>query len=309
MEELKRLWQQVAEQKIVQAKYHELQSQRGEVASRLKELEKTKAEEQADVDRLEKGGLAAFFYQMAGRMEEKLDKERQEAYAARVRYDAAARELSALDRELGRMEAQLKELSGCDRRYQEALVARMQEIKATNSPAAQELVESETRIMAMKLRQKEIREAVQAGHTALETARQMQESLDDAEGWSTIDLMGGSVLSDLAKYEHLDQAQELAERLQMELRRFKTELADVEINPEMQVTVDGFLRFADFFFDNFFTDWAVRDHIVQAQEQVQKTQNQIHRLLDKLDRMDSALKAQLEDECENQEQIARSAAL
>ena len=73
MEELKRLWQQVAEQKIVQAKYHELQSQRGEVASRLKELEKTKAEEQADVDRLEKGGLAAFFYQMAGRMEEKLD--------------------------------------------------------------------------------------------------------------------------------------------------------------------------------------------------------------------------------------------
>ena len=309
MEELKRLWQQVAQQKIVQAKYHELQSQRGEVASRLKELEKTKAEEQADVDRLEKGGLAAFFYQMAGRMEEKLDKERQEAYAARVRYDAAARELSALDRELGRMEAQLKELSGCDRRYQEALVARMQEIKATNSPAAQELVESETRVMAMKLRQKEIREAVQAGHTALETARQMQESLDDAEGWSTIDLMGGSVLSDLAKYEHLDQAQELAERLQMELRRFKTELADVEINPEMQVTVDGFLRFADFFFDNFFTDWAGWDHIVQAQKQVQKTQSQIRRLLDKLDRMDSALKAQLEDECEKQEQIARSAEL
>lgn len=309
MEELKRLWQQVAEQKIVQAKYHELQSQRGEVASRLKKLEKAKTEEEADVDRLEKGGLAAFFYQMAGRMEEKLDKERQEAYAARVRYDAAARELSALDRELGRMEAQLKELSGCDRRYQEALVARMQEIKATNSPAAQELVESETRVMAMKLRQKEIREAVQAGQAALETARQMQESLDDAEGWSTIDLMGGSILTDLAKYEHLDQAQELAEQLQMELRRFKTELADVEINPEMQVTVDGFLRFADFFFDNFFTDWAVRDHIVQAQEQVRKTQSQIHRLLDKLDRMDSDLKAQLEDECEKQEQIARSAEL
>lgn len=308
MEELKTLWQQVAEQKIVQAKYRELQSQREEVASRLKELEKAKTEEQADVDRLEKGGLAAFFYQMAGRMEEKLDKERQEAYAARIRCDAAARELSALDRELGRMKARLNELSGCDRRYQEALVARMQAIKATNSPAAQELVESETRVMAIKLRQKEIQEAIQAGKAALETARQMQESLDDAEGWSTIDLMGGGILSDLAKYEHLDQAQEMAEHLQMDLRRFKTELADVEINPEMQVTVDGFLRFADFFFDNFFTDWAVRDHIVQAQEQVQKTQSQIRRLLDKLDRMDADLKAQLEDECEKQEQIARSTA-
>lgn len=309
MEDLKELWQQVAEQKIVQAKYREVQSQRGEVASRLKELEKAKAEEQADVDRLEKGGLAAFFYQMMGRMEEKLDKERQEVCAARVRYDAAARELSALDRELGRLEARLKERSGCDRRYQEALVARVQEIKATNSPAAQELVESETRVIAIKLRQKEIQEAIQAGTSALKTTRQMLESLDDAEGWSTMDLMGGGILSDLAKYEHLDAAQEQAEHLQMELRRFKTELADVEINPEMQVTVEGFLRFADFFFDSFLTDWAVRDHIVQAQEQVRDTQNQIRRLLDKLERMSAALKAQMEDECEKQEQIARGAEL
>ena len=40
----------------------------------------------------------------------------------------------------------------------------------------------------------------------------------------------------------------------MERRRFKTELADVEITADLQITVDGFLKFADFFFDGLFTD-------------------------------------------------------
>ena len=43
-------------------------------------------------------------------MDEQLNKEREEAYAARVKYDAAARELTAVEDELARYEA---ELSGC----------------------------------------------------------------------------------------------------------------------------------------------------------------------------------------------------
>ena len=36
--------------------------------------------------------------------------------------------------------------------------------------------------------------------------------------------MGGGLMADLAKYEELDDAQEQIEQLQVELRRFKTEL-------------------------------------------------------------------------------------
>ena len=71
-------------------------------------------------------------------------------------------------------------------------------------------------------------------------------------------------MADLAKYEELDDAQKQIEQLQVELRRFKTELADVEITADLQVTVDSFLKFADFFFDGLFADWAVLDHINQA---------------------------------------------
>lgn len=304
MDDLKALWEQVAEKKVADTKYQELQAQRKSVSWRVRQLEKEKESEQADVDRLERGSLAAFFYQMVGRMDEKMDKEQQEAYAARVRYDAAARELASIDADLARLEARLKGLSGCEQRYQDALMERFREIKATNSPAAQELMESESRVVDLKLRRREIREAIQAGKKALKRTEAVLESLDSARGWSTMDLIGGGVWSDLAKYDHLDEAQEQVEQLQVDLRRFKTELADVEINADIQVTVEGFLRFADFFFDNLFTDWEVRDHIDQSIEQVKDTRRQIQRVLDKLERMEGSIKAQLEDETEKQEQIA-----
>lgn len=304
MDDLKALWEQVAEKKVADTKYQELQAQQKSVSRRVRQLEKEKESEQADVDRLERGSLAAFFYQMVGRMDEKMDKEQQEAYAARVRYDAAARELASIDADLARLETRLKGLSGCEQRYQDALMERFREIKATNSPAAQELMESESRVVDLKLRRREIREAIQAGKKALKRTEAVLESLDSARGWSTMDLVGGGVWSDLAKYDHLDEAQEQVEQLQVDLRRFKTELADVEINADIQVTVEGFLRFADFFFDNLFTDWEVRDHIDQSIEQVKDTRRQIQRVLDKLERMEGSIKAQLEDETEKQEQIA-----
>lgn len=307
MDDLKMLWQQVAEKKILDAKYRELQSQREAAAARVQQLEKVKLAEQADVDRLENGSLAACFYQMLGRMDQKLDKERQEAWEARVRYDAAVRDLASIDADLARQKARLRELSGCEQRYQDGLMARYQEIKGTNSPAAQELVESETRIIAIKLRKKELKEALQAGRAALKRTEAVLDSLDGAETWSTLDVMGGGFWSDMAKYNHLDEAQEQVEQLQVELRRFKTELADVEIDANLQVSVDDFTRFADFFFDNLFTDWAVRDHIEESLRQVKDTRKQIQRVLNKLERMEASLNAQLEDECEKREQIAVNA--
>lgn len=61
--------------------------------------------------------LASFFYNMIGKMDEQLNKERQEAYAARVKYEAAARELEAVEEDLRRSKAELSGLRGCDRRY------------------------------------------------------------------------------------------------------------------------------------------------------------------------------------------------
>jgi len=251
---LKELWQQVAEKKSCEAKQKELTAQRDTLADRLKKLEKSKLAEQADVNRLEGHSLAAFFYQVIGKMDEKLDKERQEAYAARVKYDAALHDLSSVDADLDQIQNRLARLSDCERQYQAALSEKIKSIKASAHPAAQQVAESESRIAALKVQKRELLEAINAGKTALHTVNEVLETLDNAEGWSTWDVMGGGLMADLAKYEELDDAQKQIEQLQVELRRFKTELADVEITADLQVTVDSFLKFADFFFDGLFAD-------------------------------------------------------
>lgn len=54
-------------------------------------------------------------------MDEKLDKERQEAYAARVKYDAAFHDLSSVDADLEQIQNRLARLSDCESQYQAAL--------------------------------------------------------------------------------------------------------------------------------------------------------------------------------------------
>ena len=305
---LKELWQQVAEKKSCEAKQKELTAQRDTLADRLKKLEKSKLAEQADVDRLEGHSLAAFFYQVIGKMDEKLDKERQEAYAARVKYDAALHDLSSVDADLEQIQNRLARLSDCERQYQAALSEKIKSIKASAHPAAQQVAESESRIAALKVQKRELLEAINAGKTALHTVNEVLETLDNAEGWSTWDVMGGGLgvdlMADLAKYEELDDAQEQIEQLQVELRRFKTELSDVEITADLQVTVDSFLKFADFFFDGLFADWAVLDHINQAQSRVENTKDQIKRVLALLKKMREDIDVQIADEKEKQEQLA-----
>ncbi len=118
-----------------------------------------------------------------------------------------------------------------------------------------------------------------------------------------MDVMGGGLMADLAKYEELDDAQEQIEQLQVELRRFKTELSDVEITADLQVTVDSFLKFADFFFDGLFADWAVLDHINQAQSRVENTKGQIKRVLALLKKMREDIDVQIADEKESRSSL------
>ena len=284
-EQLQELQEQIARKRQLEARVSELRAQRSTLSARVRELEAIKMQEQADVDKLEGRSLAAFFYNVIGKMDEQLDKERHEAYAARVKYDAAARELSAVEEALARYEAELAGLCDCENRYAAVLREKAGAVKVAGGAAAEEILKLEERKAFLKSQSRELREAISAGSSALNTANQVMSSLDSAEGWGTWDLFGGGLISDLAKHSHLDEAQGSIEHLQSQLRRFKTELADVKISADVQVNVDGFLRFADYFFDGLFADWAVLDKISRSKEQVQSTQRQIESVLTRLDGM------------------------
>lgn len=300
--QLQRLQEQAARRRKLMSVTRELRCQRDTFSAQVQELQAVMLDEQADVDRLEGRSLAAFFYNVIGRMDEKLDRERREAYEARVKYDAAARELAETEAELRRSEAELDALRGCEERYQAALEEKSRAVKAAGGAEAEKLLELERHIAVLDSQKRELDEAVSAGRLALHTAESVLSSLDSAEGWGTWDLFGGGLISDLAKHSRLDEAQNAIEHLQSQLRRFKTELADVAVCADIQVNVDGFLRFADYFFDNLFTDWAVLDHIHQSQEQVRDVRNRIGSILS---RLNAALDSTRRDQAQSRERLAQ----
>ena len=83
------LQQKVAMKPSLEAKLRELQNQRREYDREVVSLRVAFRKEQEDVEKLEGRSLANYFFQVVGKLDEKLDQERREAYAAKVKLDAA----------------------------------------------------------------------------------------------------------------------------------------------------------------------------------------------------------------------------
>ena len=242
-------------------------------------------------------------------MDDKLTKEKQEAYEASVKYDVAYRELKAVEEDIQFRERELEKVSNSELQYRSVLKAKQEAMKKANISEAVEILKLEELIAQQENQKQEISEAVRAGQEAEKLTDSILESLSDAEGWGTWDMLGGGLLADVAKYGYLDDAQEKVEELQEALRCFKTELADIDIQADMQIAGDDFLRFADYFFDNLFTDWAVMDSIHESQRRVQKTREQIQDVLGKLSVIKGNLEKEMSDTYGALEEIVKQTAL
>lgn len=281
-EQLRILYDMVCRKQHLEKMREELKEQKNVLSDNVNRLKEISRKEQADVDKLEGGSLAAFFYNVIGKMDEKLTKEREEAYAAAVKYDAAVKELEKVEEDLQNNEADLEKLGTCEEQYEELLELKKERMKTSGHWAAEKIFEFEQRLTYLSNEERELEEALEAGAAAEGLVEDVLDSLSSAENWGTFDVLGGGLIADAMKYSDLDEAQRLIEDLQNQLRRFKTELADVTIDSELNVKVDGFLQFADFFFDNLFTDWAVMDKIRNSKLQVENTGEQIQSVMAKL---------------------------
>jgi len=274
-DDLSLLQAQLTYRKRLEAVLKELRSQQAPLQKRVAELEQIMLRERRDVDRLEGHSLAAFFYHMSGKMDEKLDTERREYYAARVKYDASAWELEAIEQDIEATEEDLADLADCEARYARAMEEKRLAVEAAGTPEAEVLLKQEEELSYLASQERELTEAIEAGTTALRTTAEAMQILESAKDWATFDLLGGGFLADLAKHDKLDHGQKLVEDLQVQLQRFNRELSDVTIRACLQVNIDGMLKFADIFFDGLLADAAVLDRIKQSLVQVSKTREDI----------------------------------
>lgn len=284
-EQLDQLCERIARKRKLSTEINALENQRASLAARVQQLKEETYQEQLDVDKLENFSAAKLFAQIMGNLDERLEKERSELYAAALRYDSARQELHAVEADLAARREELSLLGNCEAEYDRLLEARARELRQDpQSPAARRLLALEERQAQLASREKELQEAIQAGYNALSDISSIESALSSAEGWGTWDVFGGGLISDMAKYSHLDDAQQQINGLQRSLSRFRTELADVDIRTGIQIEVDSFLRFADYFFDNIFTDWAVLDRIRHTQSQIHEVDGSVRTILSRLER-------------------------
>lgn len=224
----------------------------------------------------------AILYSILGKKEAKFDKEAQEAAAARLRYTAAVQQLEDCQARIQQVQQELDHLRDCEAQYAALfgqLLMRQPDVAAQLEQLDLALAESQSQL-------RELEEAIGAGNAALQQASVVLDSLSSAAGWGTWDLLGGGLISDLAKYSHLDNAQQNIQQLQALLSRFRTELADVHMAPQLgELASGGLLQMADIFFDNLFVDWAVLSQIHDAQAQMEQVRHQISGALEKLSRL------------------------
>ena len=151
-----------------------------------------------------------------------------------------------------------------------------------NPAKAQELEHLVDEEILIKQLMKEITEADEAGEVALSALGQAAASLHSAGSYSTWDtFFGGGLLATHLKHDSLNQSESYLHNAQIALQRFQNELLDVQSMSaqSLHVETDGFVKFADYFFDDIFSAWSVHAKISTAREQVSRVQDDVHNTL------------------------------
>lgn len=286
--------QQIVRKQRLEEILNKLEMQRSLLKNKVDELAKILAKEQKDVEKIEGVSLSSIFFNIVGKREERIDKEKREAYAAALKYDNAKRELEEVHREIELRENELNSLVGCEDKYKEIFKEKVEFIKKNDNQNAREIIDIENRITYLNSQIKEMSEAITAGKIVLNDANDARDCLDSADGWSTWDVLGGGVMADIMKHSKLDEAQECVCRMQSSLRRFKTELSDVNIKSNITVNISGFTKFADYFFDGLFVDISVKNRISSSIDEVRTVSRNVAEIVNKLENNISILREEID---------------
>ncbi|MEL7659049.1 MAG: hypothetical protein AAGU75_24420, partial [Bacillota bacterium] len=293
-EKMKQAQQGIARSHKIDAMLNELEKEQEMLCSKTKELKAIMEREKYDVEKLEKTSIASVFYSILGSLDEHINKERKEALAAKLKYDQAVRDLDDVKDQISKLNSERTSYVDCQSDYDRLYAQKKEELIRTADETAQKILELINSLNLACINYNEITEAINAGNKVLYSLDIALEHLSSAEGWGTFDLLGGGLISDLAKHSHIDEAKAETEATQSLLRQFKTELADISLDSDIFIEMEGFAKFADFFFDGLITDWFMQSRIQNSQDSVYAVKSQVLSILEKLGDMESQENSNIE---------------
>lgn len=234
-----------------------------------------KDERQSELNQMQTGGLNTFLSKIIPGREKKLEVCRMMADEAAAKYDAAIHALIENTDQIHKLERQVSNGHQARLKLDSLIAQKAALIQQTGGDLAQALADLDNRLYILSQRRTELDQAVQAGRGALAIIDSIIDKLQNAQNWGTFDIVGGGLITDIAKHSNLDDASQLTYTLQKQIHAFQKELSDISIHADFSIEVSDFMKFADFAFDGLIADWLVLDKINSSLSQATHTRNQI----------------------------------
>lgn len=263
----------------------QLQEQLDRLRPNILTLERIKQAEQQDVDRLESGGIGAVVHKLMGTMDEKLNKERQEAQSAADTYQAALLELEDLEQQLAQVQAELEKLMDCPQQYQQAMQTRIRELE-TRAAENGENTQLLGKLLQLERTRRSLREALLNAQLALNAAEKNLSALECLRDACDED--------DPAVREHLAKATVQAEVLQEKFTSLQAKLAQLGIDPQPHLSLCDYLKAPAIYIQSITSDFSQSERIDQAMDQIHQLQNQLHAVTEKLTQALAAIEEKIE---------------
>ncbi|SHO44623.1 AAA family ATPase [Anaerocolumna xylanovorans] len=258
------------------------------------ELKQQFEKEENDYNNLSKKSLNNLLLELLNKKEKKEAKEYQEAVAVKLKLEEAEKQIANILLAIRNLEEERVSFAGCENTYRK-LYEQKYKLMAENVPINSEKIKTaEEQIHSLSQNLTEIDEAVKAGNLVLNKIKDTEESLDDAHGWGTFDLLGGGLISDMMKYSHLDDAGCYISEVQSLLHQFHSELSDIKMDENINIQIDGFTKFADYFFDGLLADWMVQSKINSSISSVAELHSKVDSVLSKLKQLKSVTETSLQ---------------
>ncbi|MER1984947.1 MAG: hypothetical protein ABS948_03550 [Solibacillus sp.] len=147
------------------------------------------------------------------------------------------------------------------------------------SPLAVKLNDLTEEYTALKRLSKELAEAYLAAEQTIEPLEQAIASLKTAQSYSTWDtFFGGGFIVTAMKHDKIEVSQGNLHKVQIALQRLQNELVDIETWSKMsyKIELEGFVKFADYFFDDIFSAWSIHAKLATSVEQLKRVLDDVY---------------------------------
>lgn len=206
-----------------------LENRRNELSKKVSAAKQERDDRRSELYRLQTGALNVLLTKLLPGRRQKLDICKTIVKEADAKYDAASAESQTYNQQILQLERQVANGHLARQKLESLLAQKAQIILDIGDEPSEKLTGYDSQITLLSSQRSELEQAVHAGKSALWTTKAIIEKLQNAKSWGTFDLVGGGLISDIAKHGNLDDVSQLPvpfnDRFILSKKNFPTSLS------------------------------------------------------------------------------------